>query len=265
MKLQDSWAICRILKKTNTTALRAISHSFVSSLPQEARTETKPYEEPLNTDQIFSNKILKNSSCFEILNENMNVAQPHSYFDNKETTMTSTCTTTTSPFSYLDFTSSDSPGPCLDQKYLRSLFLLASQDTQPPQFPTFINNNDMISSFLLNMSSSSSDSSFLGEYASHLDSNIDLTSAMLAQEKCPALVSLPQEYNETGFEGNIGGANQDQHHHALCHAFKFGDLSSTSTIVGDQLQNQNHHMLMESYYSSLSSVNDDLPVSFSIT
>lgn len=32
--LQDSWAICRIFKKTNTMAQRALSHSWVSPLPE---------------------------------------------------------------------------------------------------------------------------------------------------------------------------------------------------------------------------------------
>jgi len=35
--MQESWAICRIFKKTNSTAQRALSHSWVSSLP-ETRT-----------------------------------------------------------------------------------------------------------------------------------------------------------------------------------------------------------------------------------
>ncbi|CAA7019549.1 unnamed protein product [Microthlaspi erraticum] len=193
----------------------------------------------------------------------MNVTQPSSYYDEKEAAKTNICTTT-SPFSYLDFTSSDSPGPCLDQQYLRSL-LLAPQETQPPQFQKFINNND-ISSFLLNVSSSS-DSSFLGAHKPYIGSNIELTSAILAQEQCPPLVSLQQDqYQETCFEGNICGANQEDHHHALCQgAFGVVDSSSTSTIVGDQHQNQKHHMFLESDYSSFSSINEDLPSCFSIS
>ncbi|XP_010474233.1 PREDICTED: protein FEZ-like [Camelina sativa] len=187
----DSWAICRILKKINTTAFRAISHSFVSSLPQDARTDIKPYEKPSNTSQISSDKILPNSCCFKFYNEDMNVAQPSSCFDHKEATKTSTCTAT-SHFSNLGFSSLDSPGPRLDQQYLRSL-LLVPQETQPPQLPNFINNY-MISS---------ADSSFQDEYTNLIiGSNIDLTSVILAQEQCPALVSLPQEHNhETRFAG----------------------------------------------------------------
>ncbi|EOA34014.1 hypothetical protein CARUB_v10021514mg [Capsella rubella] len=228
----DSWAICRILKKINTTAFRAISHSFVSSLPQDESTHIKPYEKPSNTSQISSDKILQNSSCFKFYNEDMNVTQPSSCFDHKEATKTSTCTTT-SPFSYLDFSSSDSPGSRLDQQHLRNL-LLFPQETQPPQFPKFITNY-MISS---------TDSSFLEEYTNHIG---DLTSSVLAQEQCPALVSLPQEHHhETRFEENIL-SNTNPDHHALHHL--------PSSNVGDQ---KHHSMLLDNYYSSLST-------SFSIT
>ncbi|XP_019082649.1 PREDICTED: protein FEZ-like [Camelina sativa] len=228
----DSWAICRILKKINTTAFRAISHSFVSSLPQDARTDIKPYEKPSNTSQISSDKILPNSFCFKFYNEDMNVAQPSSCFDHKEAANTSTCKAT-SHISNLGFSSWDSPGPRVDQQYLRSL-LLFPQETQPPQLPNFINNY-MISS---------ADSSFLDEYTNLIGSNIDLTSVILAQEQCPALVSLPQEHNhETRIEENIlSNTNHALHHLPLSN-------------VGDQ---KHHYMLLENYYSSLSA-------SFSIT
>ncbi|KAJ0241288.1 NAC domain-containing protein [Hirschfeldia incana] len=249
----DSWAICRIFRKTNTTAVKAISHSFASSLPTEASTDTEPYEKPSNTAHISPENILEDSVSFNFDKKNMNVTKPRSYYDENEATKTSTCTST-SPFSYMDFTSSASPVPRVDQEYLRSL-LLASQETQPTQIPKFNNNND-ISSFLLNMSSSNL--SFLGGYTDQIGSNIDLTTAILAQEQCPALVNLSQEYQDIGFEENIGGANQDDHHKV-----KFGEVSST--IVGDQHQNQRHHMLMESYHSSFSTTNDGLSTCFSIT
>ncbi|QHO16092.1 Protein FEZ [Arachis hypogaea] len=43
----DSWAICRIFKKTNATAQRALSHSWVSTLPETPTTTTN------DTDHIF--------------------------------------------------------------------------------------------------------------------------------------------------------------------------------------------------------------------
>ncbi|KAJ4874678.1 NAC (No Apical Meristem) domain transcriptional regulator superfamily protein [Raphanus sativus] len=225
----DSWAICRIFRKANTTALKATSHSFASSLPTEGSTDTEPYEKPSNTAHIYPGNILENSVSVNFYKKNMNVTKPRSYYDEKEATKTSTCTANT-PFSYMDFASPASPGPCLDEQYLRSL-LLASQETQPPQLPKVMNNND-ISSFLLNMSSS--DSSFLGGYTNQIGSSIDLTTAILAQEQCPALVNLSQGY---------------QDHQAFSHTLEFGHLTSASTSVGDQHQNQKHHMLMESYYS----------------
>ncbi|CAN7087418.1 unnamed protein product [Brassica oleracea var. botrytis] len=249
----DSWAICRIFRKTNTTVLRAISQS-VSSLPTEASTDTETYPKPSNIAQMFPEIIPQNNAPFTFYKKNMNGTKPCSYYEEKEATNKTSTSTTTSSFSCMDFTSPASPGPYLDQQYLRSL-LLASQETQPSQLPKFINNND-ISSFLL--STPSSNSSFLGGYTNQIGSNIDLTTAILAQEQCPALVNLSQEYQDIGFEENNGGANQD-HHHKL----KFGDVSST--MVGDQHQNQRHHMLMESYYSSFSTTNDDLPTCFSIT
>ncbi|KAL0664613.1 hypothetical protein Bca4012_101451 [Brassica carinata] len=249
----DSWAICRIFRKTNTTVLRAISQS-VSSLPTEASTDTETFPKPSNIAQMFPEIIPQNSAPFTFYKKNMNGTKPCSYYEEKEATNKTSTSTTTSSFSCMDFASPASPGPYLDQQYLRSL-LLTSQETQPSQLPKVINNND-ISSFLLN--TSSSNSSFLGGYTNQIGSNIDLTTAILAQEQCPALVNLSQEYQDIGFEENIGGANQDDHHKV-----KFGDVSST--MVGDQHQNQRHHMLMESYYSSFSTTNDDLPTCFSIT
>ena len=41
--LQDSWAICRIFKKTNSTAQRALSHSWGSPLPEPINTSTDQY------------------------------------------------------------------------------------------------------------------------------------------------------------------------------------------------------------------------------
>lgn len=254
--MQDSWAICRIFKKTNTTTLRALSHSFVSSLPPETSTDTISDQKPSNTYHFSSDKILKTSSHFQFHHENMNTP--------KTSNSTTPSVATISPFSYLDLTSYDKPTnvfnpvSCLDQQYLTNLFL-ATQETQP-QFPRLPSSNE-IPSFLLN---TSSDSTFLGEYTSHID-----LGAMLAQEQCPPLVSLPQEYQETGFEGNgvvknMRGSNED--HQGHCDTLRFDDFASTID------ENHRHHQdlkqnmtLLESYYSSLSSINSDLPACFSTT
>lgn len=252
--MQDSWAICRIFKKTNTTTLRALSHSFVSSLPPETSTDSD--QKPSNTYHFSSDKILKTSSHFQFHHENMNTP--------KTSNSTTPSVATISPFSYLDLTSYDkpinvfNPVSCLDQQYLTNLFL-ATQETQP-QFPRLPSSNE-IPSFLLN---TSLDSTFLGEYTSHID-----LGAMLAQEQCPPLVSLPQEYQETGFEGNgvvknMRGSNED--HQGHCDTLRFDDFASTID------ENHRHHQdlkqnmtLLESYYSSLSSINSDLPACFSTT
>lgn len=213
-------------------------------------------QKPSNTSHFSSDKILRSSSHFQFHHENMNIPK----------TSITPPVATISPFSYLDFTSYDkptnvfNPASCLDQQYLTNLFL-ATQETQP-QFPRLSSCNE-IPSFLLN--TSSSDSTFLGEYTSQID-----LSAVLAQEQCPALVNLPQEYQEKGFEGNgemknMRGSNED--HHSHCGTLRFDDFASRID------ENQRHHhedlkqnmTLLESYYSSLSSINGDLPACFSTT
>lgn len=52
LNLQESWAICRIFKKTNSTAQRALSHSWISSLP-ETRTSDMLTKEQEST-QFYS-------------------------------------------------------------------------------------------------------------------------------------------------------------------------------------------------------------------
>ncbi|CAH8349735.1 unnamed protein product [Eruca vesicaria subsp. sativa] len=240
----DSWAICRIFKKTNTTTLRALSNSFVSSLPSETSIDTI-----MSSDQKLSHcssdKILKTSSHFQFHHDHINSTP-------KTSTGPTSHVATTNPLSYLDFTSYEkttnvfNPVSCLDQQYLTNLFL-ATQETQP-QFQRLASPNES-PSFLLNMPSS--DSSLLGECTSQID-----LSVMLAQEQCPALVSLPQEYQEKGLEENgeiknLGGCN--------------GDIGSTfEENHRHHYQDVKHNMTMlESYYSSLS--NGDWATCFSTT
>ncbi|XP_024007889.1 protein FEZ [Eutrema salsugineum] len=253
----DSWAICRIFKKTNTTTLRALSHSFVSSLPSETSIDTMSDQKPSYTSHFSSDKILKTSSHFQFHHEDVNTS--------KTSTSTTPSVATISPFSYLDITSYEKPTnvfnpvSSLDQQYLTNLFL-ATQET-PPQFPGLASSN-AFPSFLLN--TSSSDSTFLGEYTSQID-----ISAVLAQEQCPALVSLPQEYQEKRFEGNVEMKNMrgsSEDHHSQCGTPQFGDYVSRIDENHRQHQELNQNMtLLENYYSSLSSINGDLPVCFSTT
>ncbi|CAH2033849.1 unnamed protein product [Thlaspi arvense] len=257
----DSWAICRIFKKINTTTnLRALSHSFVSSLPSETSIDTMSDEKPSNTSHFSSDKILKTSSHFQFHHENMNSIP-------KTSTTPTPPVATISPFSYLGFTSYEKPTnvfnpvSCLDQQYLTNLFL-ATQETQP-QFARHASSNEF-PSFLINLSQS--ESAFLGECTSQID-----LSAVLAQEQCPALVSLPQEYQEKGLQGdgemkNMRGSNED--HHSHCATLRFGEIASTVVEANHphHYQDVKHNMtLLESYYSSLSSINGDLPSCFSTT
>ncbi|KAG2318799.1 hypothetical protein Bca52824_012012 [Brassica carinata] len=255
----DSWAICRIFKKTNTTTLRALSHSFVSSLPSETSMDTMSSDQnQSNTSHFSSDKILKTSSHFQFHHENMNSTP-------KTSTSPTSHVATINPFSYLDFTSYEkstnvfNPVSCLDQQYLTNLFL-PTQETQP-QFPRLASSIET-PSFLLNMSSSNF--AFLGECTGQIDLSVML------QDQCPALVSLPQEYQEKGHEGNgeiknMGGCNEDHHNHYGTPSF--GDIGSTfEENHRHHYQDVKHNMtLLESYYSSLSSSNDGLPACFSTT
>ncbi|KAF9591464.1 hypothetical protein IFM89_004162 [Coptis chinensis] len=60
----DAWAICRIFKKTNSTAQRALSHSWISSLPETTipNTPTTNTTEVSSSNQVSSHKIDINKS-----------------------------------------------------------------------------------------------------------------------------------------------------------------------------------------------------------
>ncbi|KAF8103826.1 hypothetical protein N665_0183s0006 [Sinapis alba] len=253
----DSWAICRIFKKSNTTTLRALSHSFVSSLPSDTSIDTMSNQKPSNTSHFSSD--LKTSSHFQFHHKNTNHIP-------KTSSSTTPLASSISPLSYLDFTSYEKPTnlfnpvSCLEQQYLTNIFL-APQEIQS-QLPRLASSNEF-PSFLLNMPSS--DSSFLGEYTGDID-----LSAVLAQEQCPALVSLPQEYQEKGLEENGEMKNMhsfNEDHHSHCPTLRFGDIASTAEEKHPHhYQDVKHNMtLLESYYSSLSSINGDLPACFSTT
>ncbi|XP_057463502.1 protein FEZ-like [Actinidia eriantha] len=66
---QDSWAICRIFKKTNSTAQRALSHSWVSPIPETTASDifscTTEAGSPI---QLYTNNdILISASGFSAL------------------------------------------------------------------------------------------------------------------------------------------------------------------------------------------------------
>ncbi|KAL2349251.1 hypothetical protein Fmac_003251 [Flemingia macrophylla] len=73
----ESWAICRIFKKTNSTAQRALSHSWVSSLPEERTSDILAKDHDI-TQFCSSNMPLtkKTSLANQFCTNNYNDAQP---------------------------------------------------------------------------------------------------------------------------------------------------------------------------------------------
>ena len=78
--MQESWAICRIFKKTNATAQRALSHSWVSSLPETRTSDhhilTKDQD---NTTQFCSDNMSmtkKTTLASQYCSNNYNDSQP---------------------------------------------------------------------------------------------------------------------------------------------------------------------------------------------
>ncbi|CAJ1932088.1 unnamed protein product [Sphenostylis stenocarpa] len=74
----ESWAICRIFKKTNSTAQRALSHSWVSSLP-ERRTSDHILTKVQDSTQFCSDNMSlskKTTLASQYCTNNYNDAQP---------------------------------------------------------------------------------------------------------------------------------------------------------------------------------------------
>lgn len=65
--LQDSWAICRIFKKTNSTTQRALSHCWVSTLPGNILSSHSSH---LSSDHMPSTDFssLENNPSYRLLN-----------------------------------------------------------------------------------------------------------------------------------------------------------------------------------------------------
>ncbi|XP_054775945.1 protein FEZ [Prosopis cineraria] len=147
----DSWAICRIFKKTNSTAQRALSHSWVSPFPHHE----------MNTSEMLTNDEDTSKFCSD---QNMSLTKKTSLPNQFCTTPTNT-TTTSSVLCPLDNIASYKP-------IINPLLLYKPFD----QSPIISNNSDLmfsspsplepcstakaatamdISSMLLSMSSSS--------------------------------------------------------------------------------------------------------------
>ncbi|GLT27839.1 hypothetical protein SLA2020_028100 [Shorea laevis] len=105
----DSWAICRIFKKTNSSAQRAFSHSFVSPLPETSSTSdmansSRGSDSTQLSSENMSSLTTKTSSSSIQINHNTDIQQ--------------TSSTTFSP---------------LDYHYFKPINQMAGK---PPQLPT---------------------------------------------------------------------------------------------------------------------------------
>lgn len=166
LRLQDSWAICRIFKKTNSTAQRALSHSWVSPLPHHEMNTSEMLTKDEDTSKFFSHHNISS-----LLTKKSSL--PNQFCTNQnDPSLTSTTTTTTTTF----------PLDIASYKPIHTPFLFYKPFDQPPFISSSNNMSDLmfssslplepcnanakattttmdISSMLLSMSSSSS---FLG-------------------------------------------------------------------------------------------------------
>lgn len=154
--MQDSWAICRIFKKTNSTAQRALSHSFVSPLPETSTTSDHDISNKGSNNAQFSSDSISilttSNSSIHFNHENFDhhiVQQPVSPLDHFSTSYKplinpKMAATKPSPHHQLPMTGD-----------LTSFIFSPLELSSPPAKPTVD-----LSSMLLNMSSAS----MLGDY-----------------------------------------------------------------------------------------------------
>lgn len=181
----DSWAICRIFKKTNSTTQRALSHSWVSPLPAETNT---------SADHMLA----KGPHCTQFPSENMsltsktNCAATHFSVNNDIQQLHST---TFSPLDFACYKSlnqiADKPPQLIPTSDIPSSFLFSPLATSTPAKCTVD-----ISSMLLNMPSS-----MLGDFGSRVTESIEYGGP---QEHCNGFsFNLLQD-----MQGNIGGGGE---------------------------------------------------------
>lgn len=138
--LQDSWAICRIFKKTNSTTQRALSHSWVSPLPEPTAPDTLPKSAHAPQFSSQNMSLIKETSSAIQLNYNNRLQQ-----------------SSPASFSPLDFSFNKPMNPAtsipskipISNGDLTSNFLFSPLETLAPAKCTVD-----VSSMLLNMSSS---------------------------------------------------------------------------------------------------------------
>lgn len=166
MLLQDSWAICRIFKKTNSTAQRALSQSWVSPLPETASSTDAHVKSSYNTQFSLT------SSMAQYFNCNNDVQQQPS-----SSSSCLTNTSTNSTFSPFDFVPYKPINPVIISKPHHQLPNISSGDLTStfmfspfgPTIPAAKCNINDVSSVLLSMSSDS----MLGDFGKASDQCID--------------------------------------------------------------------------------------------
>ena len=191
--LQDSWAICRIFKKTNSTAQRALSHSWVSPILPETSSISDMPSLGSNSSQLSSENIpltAKTSSSTVQFNHKRDPLQ----------------TSTAAIFSPLDFApykpmtkmaAGKPPQLPMSNGDLTSLIFAPLYQTSSPAKSAVD-----VTSMLLNMSSSS----MLGDYGRVSDS---VHFGGGSQDHCNGFsVTLPHE-----MQGNM--INNGDHENSL--------------------------------------------------
>lgn len=150
LSLQDSWAICRIFKKTNSTAQRALSHSWVSPLPE---TNASHHREMLTKDedptQFCLDSLTKKTSLANQFCTNQN--------DHLTTTTTTSSSNTLCPLDVASF--KPIINPLLLYKPFDQLPVISNNgdltfSSSPLEPPTAKPTTMDVSSMLLSMSSS---------------------------------------------------------------------------------------------------------------
>ncbi|KAH7515937.1 hypothetical protein FEM48_Zijuj10G0081300 [Ziziphus jujuba var. spinosa] len=217
----DSWAICRIFKKTNSTAQRALSHSWVSSLPETNACDLLPKCSSRNTqfssDQNMSFTVPKTTSSVpfqfcsnnDIQNSSSNTVSPTDFFSYKPYQL---------PISNGDFTPN---------------FIFSPLETSSAPSKSTVD----VSSMLLNMPSS-----MLGDFGIKASESIGFSGSQ--QEQCTGFsIALPQEQVSAGnvsenalFKNlNMNVADTEDHWEAgrTNIGFPFGLPLPLNTVIGD--------------------------------
>ncbi|KAF7828061.1 protein FEZ [Senna tora] len=201
----DSWAICRIFKKTNSTAQRALSHSWVSPLPHEMNN-TCHHHEMLTKEEDSNTQFCSSDHHSNIMTKKTSLAN-NQFCTNQNDHLTTTTTTTNTTLSPLDVASY--------KPILNPLLLYKPFD----QIPIISNNGDLmfppsplepskstpmdVSSMLLSMSSS-----VLGDYGT-------TTTTKASSEGANFGGFIQEQYNNNGYSTIALPLIQDGNNHLV--------------------------------------------------